>query len=980
MKGLLSGSLPPPCVKTGGHPHYSRARDWIVKNLSKIALRCGAAPLVIGAVFLSAPAIAQDAQDAADTPAEDVIIVTGSRIARPELESSTPIQVLNSTALLNQGQQNVADILNELPSVGTPGVSRTNSNFATSGNGISTINLRNLGDQRTLVLMNGRRIVGGLGGTSIVDVNNIPTDLLDRVEIITGGASAVYGSEAVAGVVNFVLKEDFEGLRLRAQNGITDKGDNHKYVLAGTFGANFADNRGNFTVNVQYDEDKGLRSRKRKISANDNPIRSAYAAQGVFYPNDDDVFTYDANNNLIDSFDQATQGYNRNADRYISVPLKRLLVTSLGHYDITDGITAFYELSYSKMKSRSSLEPLPFDNSDAVLPDGTTLEGIDPSNPLVPDAIRAVAAGPIQFLKRSNGIFDRSNRVTRNFYRAVGGLRGQLGGNWNWDVYYNYSQSKENTASETALRDRLYYALDAVAGPDGPMCRDAAARAAGCVPLNIFGYNASNQQQNDYVTNNGQLSTYKAKIQQSVVGANISGSLFTLPGGDLKVAGGVERRMEKSSEVYDRETQLGNTLGNALSNTFGRYTVTEAYGEVVAPLIADRPFAKYLGVEGAVRYSDYSTLGSLWSWKVGADWAPSSDIRFRGVYSKAVRAPNISELYSGANQTFPTGLVDPCDGVTATRNNPYDNYCRSIPGIAAAIAGGGTFNLDLADIQHYEGEDRSNPDLREEKATTYTLGVVLTPQAVRNLSVTVDFFDIRIKGAINQFPRQSIIDQCAASNGTDAICDLLVREPLNTPRPYTPGSIYQINTSPVNAGSIKTRGIDVAANYRTSLEPIGAPGSLALSLNYTYLDKLTLEPFPGTPVIDNRGELSGDGRLGAGFKHRANASITYDVNNFTFYWRVNYLSKIKDTKDQAASSLSPEVNSIGAYIYNDAQVRFTTGSQKQYEFFVGVDNVFNKKPPVLGQLAASQITGTETAADTYDPIGRAFYAGITAKF
>ncbi|MGE4430550.1 MAG: TonB-dependent receptor plug domain-containing protein [Sphingobium sp.] len=956
-----------------------------MKKIDRAAwLRCGVAPVILAAAMLSPSiAIAQDEpQGADDVGAEQIIVVTGSRIARPELESSTPIQVLNSESLLNQGQQNVSDILNELPSVGTPGISRTNSNFATSGNGISTVNLRNLGDQRTLVLMNGRRVVGGLGGTSIVDINNIPTDLLERVEIITGGASAVYGSEAVAGVVNFVLKDNFEGLRLRAQNGITDKGDNNKYILSGTFGANFADNRGNIAVNVQYDEDKGLLSRKRKISANDNPIRSAYAAQGVFYPNDDDVFTYDLNNNLIDTYDQATQGYNRNADRYISVPLKRLLVTSLGHYDVTEGITAFYELSYSRMKSRSALEPYAFDNSDAELPDGTILEGLDPGNPLVPGEIAGVASGPIQFLKRSNGIFDRSNRVTRTFYRAVGGLRGQLAGNWNWDVYFNYSQSKENTSSETALRDRLYYALDAVAGPDGAMCRDAAARAAGCVPLNLFGYNASDAAQNDYVTNGGQMSTYQAKIQQSVIGANINGTAFTLPAGDVKIAAGVERRMEKSSEIYDRETQLGNTLSNALSNTYGRYTVFEAYGEAVVPLIADKPFVEYLGIEGAARYSDYSTLGTLWSYKVGADWAPSSDIRFRGVYSRAVRAPNISELYSGANQTYPSGLVDPCDGVTATSTGTYDNYCRSVPGILEAIAGSpdGVFQSTLADIQHYEGEDRSNPDLQEEKATTYTFGVVLTPQAVRNLSITVDYFDIRVKGAINQFPRQSIIDQCAASNGTDALCDLLVREPLGTPRPNTAGSIYQINTFPVNAGSIKTRGIDVAVNYRTSLDSVGASGNLGIALNYTYLDKLTLEPFPGTPVIDNRGELSGDGRLGAGFKHRGNVSLTYDVNNFTFFWRLNYLSKIKDTKDQSASNLPADVNSIGSYIYNDAQIRFAAGPEKQYEFYFGVDNIFNKKPPVLGQLAASQITGTETAADTYDPIGRAFYAGITAKF
>jgi iron complex outermembrane receptor protein len=923
-------------------------------------------------VTAMASAVSVQAQDAGGSMEE--VIVTGSRIARPEVEATTPIQIISAESIDQRGSQNIVDILEKLPAVGTAEFSRASSNFSTFGNGVSTINLRNVEDQRTLVLINGRRVVSGIGGSSTVDINNIPTDLIKSVEVMTGGASAVYGSEAVAGVVNFILKDDFEGLSFRGQTGRTSHGDNDRHLMAITAGKNFGDT-GNITLNVQYDEDKGLRSKRRKISKEDVPFRSAYAPQGRFDV-EDSIWTYDGDNNLINDWATSVYGFNRNAERYISVPLERTLVTALGHMGITDTVEGFFEAGYSKMKSRSRLEPLAVDNSDARLPDGTILSGLDIDNPFIPAAIRQDmidnGVTELGFLKRMNGVFDRSNKNDRDFYRGVLGLRGDLGSSWKWEAYVSQSRTKEDTASETALRDRFYYALDAVDIGGQIVCRDAAARAAGCQPFNPFGYNSASQEAADYIANGGQLDTYLAKIRQRVAAANLTGSLFSLPAGDVLIATGLEYRQEKSSEVYSEDTQNGNTMGNAAGNTIGKYHVKEAYLETIVPLLNDLPAVRKLDFEGAVRIGDYSTVGSVFSWKAGLNWAATESVKVRGMYSVATRAPNISELYSSPGQTFPTGLQDPCDGVTATRSLAYDDYCRSIPGIAAEIAANGAFVYDdNRDYQSIEGYDLGNPDVKEEKGKTITLGLVFTPRDMPNFSASIDYFNIKIKDAITLFPRQAAINNCVISLGTADICDLVTREEPNTPRPRLQGTVYNVDSPYLNAGSIKTAGVDLGLRYAFDF-------GLSTALNYTYLDKLTLQPAPGLPVENNRGQLNGDGRLGAGFKHRAQFDLGYRFSNLDWTWTVNYLSKIKDTL--VDPSLDPDVNSVGAYFYHSTQARYHFGTERAYAVYLGIDNVFDKKPPVLGQNAASYITGTETAADSYDPIGRFVYMGFELSF
>ncbi|MGH8241282.1 MAG: TonB-dependent receptor domain-containing protein, partial [Steroidobacteraceae bacterium] len=375
------------------------------------------------------------------------------------------------------------------------------------------------------------------------------------------------------------------------------------------------------------------------------------------------------------------------------------------------------------------------------------------------------------------------------------------------------SQTKEATASETALRDRYFHSLDAIRDPatGQPVCRDAAARAAGCAPFNPFGFDSVSREAAEYITAGGIKDTFDAKVQQQVVAANITGPVFELPAGSLMIAAGAEYRKEESEELFSAQTQAGNTLGNALSNTTGKYDVKEAYIETVVPLLNDAPFARSWEFEAAYRVGDYSTVGSVSSWKAGTTWAPIDEIRFRAVYSVATRAPNIGELFSGANQTFET-VPDPCEQA-ANEAGPVGDFCRSIPGIAQQLATTGGFEYTLSDAQSMEGRNLSNPEVQEEQAKTWTVGVVLTPQALRNFTMSIDWFQIKIDDAIQLVARDYILDTCVNSLGTDPLCSRITREQVGTPRPRTPGTVFSIDTLPLNAASIETSGVDVALGY-----------------------------------------------------------------------------------------------------------------------------------------------------------------------
>jgi iron complex outermembrane recepter protein len=345
------------------------------------------------------------------------------------------------------------------------------------------------------------------------------------------------------------------------------------------------------------------------------------------------------------------------------------------------------------------------------------------------------------------------------------------------------------------------------------------------------------------------------------------------------------------------------------------------------------------------------------------------------VYAVATRAPSIGELFAGPNQTFES-VVDPCEAL-ANEPGPAGDYCRSFPGIAAQLATAEGFVYSQGDIQSMEGRNLSNPEVQEEEAKTWTVGMVFTPQALRNFTMSIDWFQIKVDDAIQLVARQNIVNTCVNSAGASPLCALITRENVGTPRPRTPGTVFSIDTLPLNAASIETSGVDVALGYALDF---GGAQRLGVTLAYTYLDKLTLQQQADLPAEEQKGQLDGPGRLGAGFEHRANIGLNYSWDRLTATWRTNYLSRIKDTLDESVSQLEPSVNQIGSYVYHDMQARYEFGADREYAVYAGADNVFDKKPPVLGQLAASQITGTETAADTYDPFGRMWYAGVEVTF
>ena len=983
------------------------------KIFNRTVLNATSAPLALGlALAFAAPVTAQvGPATAADAP-ETEIVVTGSRIARPDLQSSVPVAVVSAERILQTGASNIQDVLATLPAVGQ-NISRTSSNFSNTGNGEATVNLRNLGSSRTLVLIDGRRSLG-IAGSSAVDLNNIPADLIERVEVVTGGASAVYGSEAVAGVVNFVLKDKFEGLRIRGQSTISTQGDAPRQFVSVTGGTGFADERGHIVGNISYDKDHGLRSRDRSFSATDVPNRSSYASQGLFDTtnlNDPDAgptfspatgntFTFGPTNVLKPYQGANIDGYNRNGDRYLSVPVERIQGTVLGGFDFSDAAKFYVEGEYSRTKSNAGLEPSAIANTGpgaALSFDGSAYAGIPISSPYVPDAVRAsaIANGTdvVQFRRRSNDIFSRSNNDKRDFYRGVIGLKGDVTSKWSYDLYYEHSQSRDHTSAQSIYTPNYGAALSNEVGPNGAIqCSDPAARAAGCVPIDIFGHNTVTAAAaaflqtytgptrqvtlidgNAVTLTNGQnvAFDYLAKVHQDVVSGSVHGDLFSLWGSPIAVAFGGEYRRESSSEVFDPFTQAGLSAGNQITNTKGKFNVKEGFAEIVAPIVEDRPFLHYLGVEAAARYADYSTVGSVWSWKVGGTWAPVSDIRFRAVYSRATRAPNIGELFSSLSQTFPA-LTDPCDQGQGNGDGAplvaLPAGCSTIPGIASTVASRGSFAYSTSQIQTIDGLLGGNPALKQETANTITVGAVITPSALKNFSLTVDYYHIKVKNAIGIIGQQVSVSQCFTTNDP-LFCNNIVRD--------ANGFITRVNALNLNTGAYLVSGIDVEGRYSLPFEAFGG-SKLDIDIQYNHRFKQQQTPFPGGPVQDELGQADcySCGRLGSGFKNRVVGNFTFGTKHFQLNYRADYLGPLRDNLDGSTAV----VTRIPAYVYHNFQGKFTVDSAKKMELYFGVNNAFDKKPPRFNDTNPVTWPGTQTVADTYDLYGRMVYAGVTVNF
>jgi iron complex outermembrane recepter protein len=996
---------------------------------TRVAEAAALAMLATFSTGWSTTAWAQAAAAGAAGEPQQRVEITGSRILSLDAQSSSPLQVLSAEDIARSGAVNVQDVLQKLPTVSTPAISRTNSNFLTSSAGVATVDLRGFGANRTLVLVNGRRYVAGIPGTAIVDLNTIPAEFIERVEVLTGGSSATYGSDAIAGVVNIILKRAFEGLVLDASLGRAEEGDDKKQKASITFGSTSANGKGHVMAHMAYSKQGVVFSKDRPEAggARDSistgvvsgdyrelfqltePFFSSFAPQGRFFPNSTATgsVTFDRNGNVIpfstngpnDDGEGAT-GFNRQEFRTLAIPTQRFLLAAKGEYNFAEGHSAFMEGSFAATNTRSRLEPFALDSAN-IYPQLGASRGRAPAealvggaivrNPLVPDSIYTLLRDTdgdglrdYGFTRRLGEVGTRGNTADRNTFRLLAGFKGSLARQWDYEVFGSYgrtTEAQQSTGQVNVLNMR--YALDAVPDVDDvngngnrteAICRDAGARAQGCVPANIFGFNSLSAAALNYISAPGSLTTYTS---QKNAGASITGEAFALPAGPVAVAAGAEYREEFSRSEFDALQSLGLNAGNALPPVSGSFDVSEVFAEARIPLLANLPAVKSLAATIALRSGDYSTVGRVNSRNAGAEWAINPAFRVRAMQAVSTRAPDIGELYSPPGQTFPTGLNDPCLGVTATSNQSAAARCRADAGVAANIAANGRFALTQPDTQGISGFNIGNAALKPEKGTSTTLGLVITPTDVpglRNTSFTIDFFRIEVDDAIAAPTRQFILDQCYT--GDSSFCQF-VRRRAQAVGVNSAGSIAFIDAVQRNSGGLFTEGVDVTASYADRL----GPGRFNARLSYTRLLEGYFIPAPGSERDPFAGEV--------GFaRDKFALNFGYAVSGFGMSAAITYIGRSAlddqflagfaanpdDLNDD--STLAPGSVTVPAKVYTDLQFSYAWGKAK---FTFGIDNVFNTKAPIIPSGLPNNITGTNTAPDIYDAIGRRYTLGVRVQ-
>jgi outer membrane receptor protein involved in Fe transport len=662
------------------------------------------------------------------------------------------------------------------------------------------------------------------------------------------------------------------------------------------------------------------------------------------------------------------------------VPVDRFVLALNGERKIDEHNSAFVEGTYVSTRSGSVIEPFALSSADifdnAQVPAGAIVNGTLVKNPLVPqylyDRIKDTDGDGIpdySFTRRMAEVGTRHNSVDRDTFRLATGVKGdfQAWRNWLYEAYVSYGQTKEAQQSSGQVNVLNFRnALSAIPDANGkPICSDANARAQGCVPINIFGFNTISKEALAYVNAPGSLTT---RTTQKLAGGRIQSELFDLPAGPLGIAAGLEFRKEYSESTPDALTQAGLNAGNATPPTQGEFSVREAFIEARVPVVKDLPFIKDLTLPIAFRHGDYSSVGSTNSWNAGFEWTVVNDVKLRGTRSLSTRAPDINELYQAPSQDFPTGLTDPCEGVTANSQGVYDARCRADPGVAVNIATNGKFTNTLADQQGVSGYNRGNPNLHAEKGRSTTLGVVWTPRSIEMLkrfTFTADYFNIKIADAIVSTPRQFALTSCY-SGTNPAMCQFITRWPAPNGA-SSAGALRYIDTAVSNSGGKATSGIDLTAAWNDRV----GPGRLSTRFAYTYVRTGYDVPLPGA----DRDPFAGE--IGAA-KNKANLNVGYrwqDLNaNVTF----DYIGRSSlDDQFLSGFDLPPNSLKVGSRTYTNLQLSYQL--MKKTELYFGLDNAFDTKaPPIISGLPGD-VTGTETDGGTYDPIGRRWYAGIRFK-
>ena len=905
---------------------------------------------------------AQETEEAAD--AVEKIEVTGSRIRRTDIEGANPVTVMSRVDIEKFGITSIGDVLQAIPSAG----SAINTNNNNGGNGTTTINIRGIGSNRTLVLVNGKRWAPGLTGS--VDLNNIPASIIERIEVLKDGASAVYGSDAVAGVVNIITRQDFEGVHASGYIGQYDEGDGNKEQWDIGFGT--SNDKGNVYFNISYVEEEPTLAGDREISAvptfgtPEGFGGSSAPPQGRFW-----------------TFDQADNGFNEQGDgngglepwvepdsrfnfapfNYLSTPQERTNIYTQARYELTDNLSVNVTGFYGNRKSEQALAPTPLFIGTAFGDTGFTLSADNPFSPYDFDVTTdqdVLDADPnaremFLFGRRMMEAGFRSFKQNVDQFQFNGGFEGVIefaDREFFWDANYTYADITQNTSTDGLLN------MDRVAQAIG----DPANCTGECTPLNLFG-GAPNvigegtitQEMLDYITFTAQDELNSSLESYS---ANISGELLELPAGYLAFASGYEKRWQSGYDQPDAIIAAGITSGNARQPTSGAFSVEEVYLELAVPLLSDMPGVEQLDLELATRYSDYSNFGDTTNSKIGLKWRINDDLLVRGTWSEAFRAPSLDELFSGNSDSF-APLTDPCNGGAA--GNPELPGCAGIPA---------NYEQPNTQIRTTVG---GNANLEAEEAESFTYGFVYSPEAVEGLSITFDIFDIEVDNAVSSVGAQTILNACAQTGVN--LCSLIERG--------AGGNVVDLFNGQVNLGGQTTSGFDynVAYNFETEY------GDFRINWDGTYVDERTtivIDPITNTSTEFNDAGLAGDRDVVP--RLRTNLAVTWAYDDWTANWLVRFIGHTTeecsidgDTLDQQLCSDPSEelggdsFNELEDMAYHDVSLGYAVNDNLRIT--LGVNNLFDTDPEV----------SYSTFANSFDPSmyeipGQFFYSRVNLNF
>jgi outer membrane receptor protein involved in Fe transport len=869
------------------------------------------------------------------------ILVVGSRIKRQDEVSSSPIQTLGEADLRISGALSIGETLQTLPTVG-PSLNLNGS--AGTAHGTTSINLRNLGENRTLVLVNGHRWINGAGTRGFrdfVDLNTIPQVMIERVEVLQDGATAVYGADAIAGVVNMHTYQRFDGSRVKAYYGISSEDDRDTVGAEALLGHSFGDS--NWLLALSYVDKKPVYAQDRKVSEVPLNGLSAGTAEGLFresglagavgFPVPSAGITRDpgADGSVIANWRAAnstTDVFNRYYNNYTVGPLETASVYLQNKTNFGDSLEFTFEALYNERDSDQLFSPVVpivrggsrgfiIANDSRVNPFGITFSGSD---------------------FRIDNVFDdngqRDNVQHVETTRVGAGLAGDLANGWGWDSFLSWGKNKATFNSENQIHlDKL--ALGLRACDTTGITADVSDLVAGCVPVNMF--NPLTPDMVSYINFTGHDRNQTEQVDFTL---NVTGELFDLPAGALAFAAGYEYREEKGLDVPDsvinsspRVNTYQTTSSAPRDGTKGKYDLNELYVEFDVPLLRDRPGAQDLSLQAATRFSDYSTFGSTTNSKLGLSWRPVDSLLFRGTWAEGFRAPSILELFEGYRQTS-VPVTDPCSGggagLPGCAGVP-SSYVQPSPNVPASVGG--------------------NPDLQPETSENISFGLVLTPAALPGGSMTLDWYSIKIDDTISTYGAQNLLDLCAA---TGQRCNFIDRE--------ASGEIAEVADGPINLNSTKVEGVDLVLRYLADTGAGTWNFMLSASRLLDFTQKATL-PDGSIEVVDKVGTAA------------SRESYPEWRAMFTTQWRngpwsANYKARyIGDTREIAGG----EPRKIGSVMYHDLSGGFAF--ENGVSVRLGVDNLFDEQPPV-------SLTNLNINYDisTYDPVGRFMYAQLSWDF